>query len=38
MNTVVIEHKSLEWFLQPIDIDERDNEYGVGAMCKFEYS
>jgi hypothetical protein len=37
MNAIIIEYKSLERFLQPIDIDERDDEDRMRAIGKFEY-
>lgn len=38
VNAVMIENETLDCFLQTIDIDERDDEDGAGAMCKFKDS
>ena len=36
MNAVVVQHKSLDGFLQAVDVDQREHEDGVGAVGELE--
>lgn len=38
MNTEVVEDEMLQCFLDSINVNERQDEDGVGAVCKFSYS